>query len=453
MEFKSSNSNDSGIARSAIEACLKQVSETGYLATDLEKNDILLSKLIHSDSILKKIHTKSQNRCLMDRKVAPGSESVVCSILNSRYLLCLIHINMGKYYELQSDTYDHALACYQKALIWYPKSIEAGHLLGSCLRSRSVSSEELGFVQFLWERAFAASQSLNLVADSHACGDSNAELSGSEQMALGILLSTDVSLSCVSIDPATLSECISQAQTSIIYREREVGKLLLDSLILFYCQENQQDNAFPLLLCKRYQWKLSQQVLTYSSGTTARDARQVALEARSDFPFTFGYDSVLPDQYLRRLQHVFRPSAPFWREHQYDFYSNCSRQVGYFSYLYPFRACGARNVIEQVIDIVYQTVISQLEADEASLDGDSGSGAVNPRGSGRSKNTCLEALRHEATQAEWWVHSRPHTSGHQFHFDSDETALYGGEQPQVATGLTCTPSHHTIPHHISQPTN
>ena len=32
----------------------------------------------------------------------------------------------------------------------------------------------------------------------------------------------------------------------------------------------------------------------------------------------------------------------------------------------------------------------------------------------------------DAAVAEWWVHSRPHSSGHQLHFDSDETGLEGG---------------------------
>lgn len=32
--------------------------------------------------------------------------------------------------------------------------------------------------------------------------------------------------------------------------------------------------------------------------------------------------------------------------------------------------------------------------------------------------------------AEWWVHTRPHSCGHQFHFDSDETALCSGQQAQ-----------------------
>ena len=32
--------------------------------------------------------------------------------------------------------------------------------------------------------------------------------------------------------------------------------------------------------------------------------------------------------------------------------------------------------------------------------------------------------------AEWWVHTRPHCSGHQLHFDSDETRLHKESTPQ-----------------------
>ncbi len=95
--------------------------------------------------------------------------------------------------------------------------------------------------------------------------------------------------------------------------------------------------------------------------------------------------------------------------------------VGYFSYLYSFRDRPASNFIEQVIDIIYQNLIA---TDCHSL-------------AGLSSSACVESLRTEATQAEWWVHSRPHSSGHQFHFDSDETALYGGEHAQVSNCLHC----------------
>ena len=39
--------------------------------------------------------------------------------------------------------------------------------------------------------------------------------------------------------------------------------------------------------------------------------------------------------------------------------------------------------------------------------------------------------------AEWWAHTRPHSCGHQFHFDSDETALCAGQHAQhpIATAI------------------
>ena len=443
-----------------VDACLQRVTEISYSQDDLSRSEEIMNKLVASEPLLTKIHLKSQKRCLTDRKVAPGSDSVVCSILNARYCLCLLNTNMGKQYELQSDTYDLAITCYQRALIWYPHSIEAGHLLGLCLRSRAVTAEKLDFVQYIWERAMAAAtqtlETAGLPGTRTAGGTALGTAPSSpftlpQQKVWDILLSSsspfpsselESALSKSFVDNSTIASCVGRAQAALEFREREAAKVLQDSLILFYCQENQLDNAYPLLLLKRYQWKLSQQVLTHateegqSKEAKEEEARQVQLlEPRADFPFTFGYDSVLPEIYLQRLQHVFRPSAPFWSEHQYDFYSNCSRKVGYFSYLYPFRDRSASNVIEQVIDIVYQTVTAQLEASNSDS-------SISRKQNGEQ---CLEALRSEATVAEWWVHSRPHTSGHQFHFDSDETALYGGEQAQVphthSSSLLCCLTH------------
>jgi len=422
MEFKDS--------RAVVDSCLERLIETCYLEDGVTRSEYLVQQLVTTDALLGKIHTKSAKRSLTDKKVAPGSDAVVCSVLNARYCLCLLNIHMGKYNELQSETYDLAIKCYQRALIWYPKSVEAGHLLGLCLRSRAVLSEELEFVQYLWERALVAYNSLDIARAATDIDYISTPLTSSEVSVLTTLLSAESSLSgggnVMTPSAAHIASSLRKAQSSILYNEQKAGLALLDSLILFHCQENRYSEAFPLLLSKRYQWKLSQQVLTYSpsgeSDAYNKD-RLTDLEERDDFPFTFGYDSVLPEAYLRRMQHIFRPSAPFWSEHDYDFYSNCSRRVGYFSYLYPFRDRVANNVVEQVIDIVYKTVINQLEG-EAQVEQKQGS-----RGS-RSKTACLRALKNGATQAEWWVHSRPHTSGHQFHFDSDETALYGGDQAQ-----------------------
>src|SRR4051812_969890 len=40
-----------------------------------------------------------------------------------------------------------------------------------------------------------------------------------------------------------------------------------------------------------------------------------------------------------------------------------------------------------------------------------------------------------ATHAEWWAHCRPHASGHQLHFDSDDEGRGGVRNPSVSTVL------------------
>jgi len=45
-------------------------------------------------------------------------------------------------------------------------------------------------------------------------------------------------------------------------------------------------------------------------------------------------------------------------------------------------------------------------------------------------NTLFPFLLSSQYTAEWWVHSRPHSNGHQLHFDSDETRIMAGRTPQ-----------------------
>jgi len=128
-----------------------------------------------------------------------------------------------------------------------------------------------------------------------------------------------------------------------------------------------------------------------------------ALSSSSTFvhvpcPLAYGIDNAIPLGELKHLVTLFRPEAPFWVEHDYDaLISNCSRRVGYFSYLYPLRARVATCVLEQVIDRIFRIVSAKFPV-----------------------------VAEKAHVAEWWVHSRVHSSGHQLHFDSDETSIEDG---------------------------
>jgi len=44
----------------------------------------------------------------------------------------------------------------------------------------------------------------------------------------------------------------------------------------------------------------------------------------------------------------------------------------------------------------------------------------------------------EATHAEWWAHCRPHASGHQLHFDSEDEGRGTVRHPVVSTVLYLT---------------
>jgi len=114
-----------------------------------------------------------------------------------------------------------------------------------------------------------------------------------------------------------------------------------------------------------------------------------------------GIDSTLPPAMLQHMKQVFGSDSPFWSEHNYDFLSNSSRTNGYFSYLYDLQQHQPTNSIEQVIEYINDIVCKYYPV-----------------------------VATECKYAEWWVHSRPHSSGHQLHFDSDETRLHKESTPQ-----------------------
>jgi hypothetical protein len=168
-----------------------------------------------------------------------------------------------------------------------------------------------------------------------------------------------------------------------------------EALSLLLLQEGKVEEAHKYLKSTGYTWRLARDVLSYQipSHSTASESGAKA--------YVQAVDNAVPTKAIEHLQHVFRPESPFWREHHYDLACNASRKVGYFSYKYPFRERKAVNSIEQVIDVL----LGQVQK-------------MYPK------------VEEEATVAEWWVHSRPHTSGHQLHFDSDETRIEGGGTPQ-----------------------
>ncbi|CAK4071172.1 unnamed protein product [Aphanomyces euteiches] len=108
-----------------------------------------------------------------------------------------------------------------------------------------------------------------------------------------------------------------------------------------------------------------------------------------------------------RLNHT---SSPFWSEHRYG-----EPDVGYFSYAFSDCATAKpRHCIEAWIQSHLLPVVQAAFPDKAA------------------------SIRH----AEWWAHSRDQISGHQLHYDTDETRLtrdHSLHYPLVSTVWYLTP--------------
>ena len=128
--------------------------------------------------------------------------------------------------------------------------------------------------------------------------------------------------------------------------------------------------------------------------------------------YAAAWDDVLPEHLLKRLDHTFQLGSTFWSEHDYSDGSEGRNPSPYFSYVVP--------------------LASDHEDD----------------GPGESREmTALDAVlrilhRHASDAfpevigckyAEWWAHSRPHSSGHQLHFDSDDEGRGGVRNPCAST--------------------
>merc|ERR1740139_17980 len=176
-----------------------------------------------------------------------------------------------------------------------------------------------------------------------------------------------------------------------------VRRRALEKLGLLLCQQPEtQERARRLLLRASYQFRLSVDVLCYPLvapleclPAPPRNLLSVA-------------DDALPLGMLEQLQGALAPSSPFWRAHGY-----CCGTSPFFSYVHhldePPR-CG----FDRVLAVLHARVCSAFP--QAAF----------------------------AKHAEWWAHCRPHGTGHQLHFDSDDEGRDGVRNPIVSSALYLT---------------
>jgi hypothetical protein len=198
----------------------------------------------------------------------------------------------------------------------------------------------------------------------------------------------------LTIDFDAIEESKSSAVVAIHERERDAFLAAREALSLLRCQTARRaDDAAEHLLAQGFEYRLSTEVFCYSLAPLA--ALDAAAAKAQRTPLRVLNDA-LPSPLLRGLHVALGNDSPFWREHSYSGLGG-----EYFSYLHDLSAVLAnpkRTVIEQTMKHVY----------------------------GLAQSCFPDIPLDEARYCEWWTHNRPHSCGHQFHFDSDEPKLERG---------------------------
>ena len=194
-----------------------------------------------------------------------------------------------------------------------------------------------------------------------------------------------------------LVEAVSIAKESKSAPEQAALEKARSKLALLLCQAGRDAEAETLLLEAGFSYRLSDQVLRGVGDPGGAD------DAAERDRIAAIFDDAFPADMLAMLQEVFKPRGAYWSEHDYH-----APERGYFSYIHEIGGAPPRSGVEQVIAHLQRLAAARFPA---------------VRG---------------ATKAEWWAHCRPHPSGHQLHFDSDDEG-HGGVRNPIATSVMSAP--------------
>lgn len=181
-------------------------------------------------------------------------------------------------------------------------------------------------------------------------------------------------------------------------REAPFAAMARSKLAMHFCQTGRQAEADAVLAELGYTHRLAPCVLYYPIASAA-----APVPTEDPGRFVAVVDGALPVPVLKQLRVAFGRESVFWREHQYG------PKRGYFSYTHALKDCdtldGRGAGMKQLIKWVHR--IAQQHFPQVA----------------------------EACFAEWWAHCRPHSSGHQLHFDSADEGEGGVRNPIISVVL------------------
>ena len=285
---------------------------------------------------LRTLIIKALKRDPSDTRVPPGSGLVQRTLTDERFLMCITNVLISKIQLAKGETKD-AMKSLREALIWFPRCIEANYLMAEILRSHSENATQLQVMEAHLSKAIETGDHLRQkVRESKSA---TKLLKGSSLKRSG---GADIAEEDTEFTEADMVMEIEAEELVAAKKAQEIYLLVL-------CQSARFTEAYPLLQAQGFKWRLSQEVLNYPLDNTV--PAKMAAGAGSEIVRAF--DNAVSPPIVSHLQHVFRPDAPYWSEHNYDTALNANSTAGYFSYLFPFRerspTCSIEHIIQQHI--------------------------------------------------------------------------------------------------------
>eukprot|EP00798_Chlamydomonas_sp_ICE-L_P031583 gene31583-6779_t len=230
------------------------------------------------------------------------------------------------------------------------------------------------------------------------------KLEAASQEELGIVETHLDNLVALAIEAAQVADSDSDAEEEEDAGGAEstgavaLGTKALNKLCLLLCQEA-VDGALPADMLEHMQ---------AVDGALPADMLEHMQSALGEPPPPSGRNTGTATRLPVSLS-AFGASSPFWSQHGY------SQESPYFSYAHPIGK-KPTSAMDQIIGYIHSLVVQRF-----------------PQAA-------------DATVAEWWAHCRPHSCGHQMHFDSDNEGM--GKTLQLLSGGRTVSDLHRMEHHM-----
>lgn len=161
-----------------------------------------------------------------------------------------------------------------------------------------------------------------------------------------------------------------------------------EKLALILLQSGRTMEADKILITLGYPCRFAELILNYAEEKTVPSSTAGSPTASAVDPPCHVFDNYLHDNELRMLHSVFvDPKSSYWTEHNYT----VEPPSPYFSYILPLKSDSLNGQNEGI-----HAMVRRLQD------------FLKPYFSVQNATFC-----------EMWAHNRPHATGHQFHFDSD----------------------------------